>query len=104
MVMEVRDASQPWPIELPNEDVYRGRPIEARDLRGDIRFEFKPSPWGDGWLGRGFQICTPCDPKQARISTPRHDIDRFSWRGVLGVAATNGWTLASLPPETGDGA
>lgn len=104
MVMEVRDASQPWPIELPNEDVYRDRPIEARDSLGNLRFEFKPSPWGDGWIGRRFQVCTPCDPNFAPISTPCHDIERFSWCGVLGQSASNGWILTSLPPETGDGA
>ncbi len=102
MVVEILDRSQEWRVELPNEDVYRRRPLEARDLTGNARYEFRPSPWR-GWIGRELQLCTPSDPHFPPVSTPRHEITHFTWEGILGLALTKGWRLFSLPPEMGDG-
>jgi len=103
MVVEILDESQEWRIEMPNEDVCRDRPLEARDLTGNVRYEFRRSPWRDGWLGRRMQVCTPCDPKFPPTSTPAHDIERFTWHAVLAVAMSNGWNLFSIPVKTGVG-
>ncbi len=103
MVVEILDRSQEWHIELPNEDVYRDRPLEARDSLGNVHYQFHPSPWR-GWIGREMQVCTPSDPRTPSTSTPCHEIRHFTWQQILGLALVKGWRLFSLPPETGDGA
>ena len=42
MVVELLDESQPWRVNLPNVDVYRGRNLEARDSEGVTRSRW---PW-----------------------------------------------------------
>jgi hypothetical protein len=82
MVMEILHESQEWRVELPNEDIYRGRLLEARDeARVCDQWVYIEGDWQSNGPEGKFSY----------------------WSEIVSLCLYRGWTLVSLPPETGDG-